>query len=205
MSTEEFPQHASDQPSFPVSHKKKSSFQLNPPLLPGERRSDFQILFDNLSNEIMPRGLIEEIYLYEITWLVWEAMRLRQCKAPIFRANYCAALQPILDDLLRKKNTAYPDVVAEKLALNWFTDKEAKREARSILREFGLTESDVDAEAIRRSLREIEGVDKLLMGVEARRDKALRSIEKHRLSLAQRMRETLKRVREFGGHEETYG
>src|SRR5262245_55668318 len=72
------------------SRKKKSSSRLNQWLLPGERRSDFQILFD-AEQRVMPRGPIEES---------------------------CAALQFILHDLLRKKKTQLCNVVAEKLALN---------------------------------------------------------------------------------------
>ena len=45
---------------------------------------------------------------------------------------------------------------AEALALGWFTDDETKKKVSEILVRFGLDEFDIEAEAIRQSLPDLE-------------------------------------------------
>ena len=49
---------------------------LIPLLLPGEHRDDFQTLLDAISRDIRPAGFIEELYVNDIAWLVWETIHL---------------------------------------------------------------------------------------------------------------------------------
>ena len=119
----------------------------------------------------------------------------------VLRESYCEALKDILEGLFRRRQITCPGLRAEKLAQNWFTEKDAKEEARNLLMEFELDEFDVDAEAVRRSLDDLERVDKLLMANEFRRDKALLSIAAFRSSLAKNLRKSSDRLIEAEANE----
>ena len=125
---------------------------------------------------------------------MWETVRLRRCRGSLVGANYADGLQALLHRLLTKNNIPYADIRARKLALAWFVDKEAKQEVRGILRDFDLDESMIEAEAVRLSFRDLEIIDKLLMGLEARRDKALGCIANYREAFGQQLRETSDRL-----------
>jgi hypothetical protein len=63
-----------------------------------------------------------------------------------------------------------------------------------LLKQFQLDESAIEAEAIRQSATEFEGLDKLLASLEARRNKALRAIAEYRGEFAQRQRNSTGRI-----------
>ena len=128
------------------------------------------------------------------------------CGAQFIRRSWRETARPltsvcgfILEGLFRRKQITCPGLRAEKLAQNWFTEKDAKEEARNLLMEFELDEFDVDAESVCRSLDDLERVDKLLMANEFRRDKALISIAAFRSSLAKNSAE------EFGSADRSRG
>ena len=170
----------------PMRDAHKPFFWSEPPLLRGERAADFQILLDGFSRDIRPRGLIDEIYLVDIVWLTWEIIRLRRCRTPIIKANYFGALQSLLAELIQKPGEFVESAHkrAKELALKWFTTEQGKEEVRKILSRFDLDESVIEAGAIRRSSRDLEGIDKLLVALEARRNKAFACIADYRLSSA---------------------
>ena len=83
---------------------------------------------------------------------------------------------------------------AKRLALEWFTGPGGKEKVTEILAQVGLDESVIEAEAIRHCFRDLEIIEKLLMGLEARRDKALACIAHYRASFARQVRESSVRL-----------
>ena len=75
-----------------------------------------------------------------------------------------------------------------------FTDKKAKKEVAEILRRFHLDESAIEAQAIRSLASEFEILDKRLMSLESRRNRAIRSIAEYRESFARKVREGSGRI-----------
>jgi hypothetical protein len=166
------------------------------PLLITESADEFDALRDAFEREIKPHGIIEHMYVHDISSIVWEILRLRRCKAVIINSAFRSALENLLPQLLRQPGQVEYDVrdEAKGLAHAWFTDKEAKKEVSEILGQFELDESAIEAEAIRRSSSDLELLDRMLTSLESRRDKALCCVAEYRVSLAHQLRESADRV-----------
>ena len=164
----------------------------NTPLLISESEDEFEALRSNLIEEINPRGIIEHMCVADIAEIVWESRRLHRCKAVMINMHYSAALKSLL------RNVLVGDVVdydhAEVLAQTWFTDKKAKKEVAEILRRFHLDESAIEAQAIKSVASELEILDKRLMSLETRRNRAIRNIAEYRESFARKVRESSDRI-----------
>src|SRR5262249_27135698 len=109
-----------------------------PPLLISESAEEFDAVYEALEREIRPRGIIEQMYLADISSIIWEILRLRRCKAVIVNAARRTALQHLLYRLLAVPGADSEE--AEDLALRWFTDREAKKQVAEVLGQFGLDE-----------------------------------------------------------------
>jgi hypothetical protein len=166
------------------------------PLLITESADEFDALRDAFEQEIKPRGIIEQIYVHDISSIVWEILRLRRCKVVIINSVFRSALQNLLEELLGQANEDPFEVgdEAQALAQAWFTDQEAKKQVSELLSQFELDESAIEAEAIRRSSSDLELLDRMLTSLESRRDKALRCVAEYRASLAHRLREGADRI-----------
>jgi hypothetical protein len=166
------------------------------PLLITEAADEFDALRDAFEREIKPQGIIEQMYVHDISLIVWEILRLRRCKVVIINSAFRSALQSLLNQLLTQANKDPFDVgdEAEALAQAWFTDQEVKKQVSEILSRFGLDESAIEAEAIRRSSSDLELLDKMLTSLESRRDKALGCVAEYRASLAHQLRESADRI-----------
>jgi hypothetical protein len=166
------------------------------PLLITESADEFDALRDAFEREIKPRGIIEQMYVHDISSIVWEILRLRRCKAVIINAAFRAALENLLVQLLRQPGQYDYHVrdEAQELAQAWFTDQEAKKQVSQILSRFDLDESAIEAEAIRKSSSELELLDRMLTSLESRRNKALGCVAEYRASLGRQLRESADRI-----------
>jgi len=166
------------------------------PLLITESADEFDALRDAFKQEIKPRGIIEQMYVHDISSIVWEILRLRRCKVVIINAAFRRALENLLEQLLGQTNEDPFEVEdeAEALAQAWFTDQEAKKRVSELLSRVKLDESAIEAEAIRRSSSDLELLDRMLTSLESRRNKALGCVAEYRASLAHQLRESADRI-----------
>jgi|SRR5262249_37517343 hypothetical protein len=168
------------------------------PLLITETADEFDALRDAFEREIKPRGIIEQMYVHDISSIVWEILRLRRCKALIINSAFRSALEALLAQLLRQPGQFEHDRElrnqAEDLAHAWFTDKGAKKLVSEMLSQFNLDESAIEAEAIRKLSADLELLDRMLSSLESRRNKALGCVAEYRASLAHQLRESADRV-----------
>src|SRR5215467_7319275 len=166
------------------------------PLLITESPDEFDAVRDAFEREIKPRGIIEQMYVHDVSSIVWEILRLRRCKVVIINSAFRSALQTLLRQLLRQPGQSEYDVgdEAEALAQAWFTHQEAKKQVSEILAGFDLDESAIEAEAIRRSSSDLELLDRMLTSLESRRNKALGCVAEYRASLAHQLRESADRI-----------
>jgi hypothetical protein len=111
------------------------------PLLITESADEFDALHDAFEQEIKPRGIIERIYVHDISGIVWEILRMRRCKVVIINLALRSALQSLLRQLLRQPGQYEYDVEdeAQTLAQSWFTVQEAKKQVSEILSRFDST------------------------------------------------------------------
>ena len=152
-----------------------------PPLLPNESLVDYEGLKARLRAKVAPRDVIEEIWLRDILDLQWEVLRMRRLKARLLGNSSPAGLESLL---VRR----VPHHAREKLVEAWGRgDKEAIKEVLQILKQMGLNMDDVDAHSLLKRLDPLERIDRMISQAEARRNSALREIEKAREATAKRM------------------
>ena len=166
------------------------------PLLITESPDEFDAVWDAFEREIKPRGIIEQMYVHDISSIVWEILRLRRCKVVIINSAFRSALEHLLVQLLKGPGQYGYEVgdEAQTLAHAWFIDQEAKKQVSEILSRFDLDESAIEAEAIRRSSADLELLDRMLTSLESRRNKALACVAEYRASLAHQLRESADRI-----------
>jgi hypothetical protein len=162
-----------------------------------ESREDFDQVRNTLEQEIRPQGIIEQMYVDDMAYIVWDIRRLRRCKDTIINVAFRTGLERVFDWLfMRTGETEFfnGDEEIEDLALRWFTDPKAKKEVSELLGKFQLDESAIEAEAIRESSRDLEQLDRMLRSLEARRDRALALVVEYRVNLAHQLRESAERM-----------
>jgi hypothetical protein len=179
----------------------KSALLPKPPVLLTESADEFDALQKRLEREIKPQNIIEHMYVADYSTISWEIFRLRRCKVVIVNAAFRSALECLLTQSLIQPGETALDVEeeAQKLAYVWFTDEKAKKKISDILERFGLGESAIEAEAIRRSAPDLELIDRMLTSLESRRTKILRCIAEYRYGLAQQLRETTDHILDSSG------
>jgi len=165
-----------------------------PALTTTESADDYDSLVKSLQQAISPRGFIEHMYVAEMSAIVWEILRLRRCSAAIINTAFRAALKSLLVQLCKNPDEPAPYQESEVLALEWFTDPNAKRQVAEILNKFHLDEAAIEAEAIRSVAADLELLERMLMSLEARRNRALRSIADYRASFAENVQHVSDRI-----------
>jgi hypothetical protein len=158
-----------------------------PALLKGENRRDYERLLNSFALEIKPQTVLELMCMRDIVDLTWEICRLRRYKASIIDCAKKEALAGILANLT---DTGFSfDVVsqAKRMADSYFSGESDKAIVLGILSAHGLDEADVEAEAFRLRVVDLERADRLMVSAVAQRDAALRGIEKVRADLATRL------------------
>jgi hypothetical protein len=79
-----------------------------------ESSAGFDAVRTALEQEIRPRGIIERMYVNDISSIVWEMLRLRRCKTAIINMGFRAALENLLSQLLKNDLTCNQDFLAER-------------------------------------------------------------------------------------------
>ena len=186
---------------------------LGPPLLlKGEDARAYNDLLARISGHLDPSDILEEIWVREIVDLSWENLRWRRDLARFLDAALPTVLEEIIRPLLQDQpaaptrgksftaqiRAAGEALVAEQdLVRRWAQgDEEALKQVDDLLASVNLTMDHVAAKAAARELAKIEQFNRLIANTEWRRNATLREVERHRASLAQKLR------REIGTIEE---
>ena len=176
---------------MPTAGRDNSALILTAPLLMTESKDEFDLLRDALNQEVKPRGFIEQMYVEDIAYLVWEILRLRRSRAAIINFAFRDALTEVVTQLLRKPGQRRLQLTdrPEKLAREWFSDSNVKRQIAGLLRQFNLDETAIEAEGFRKSAYDLERIDRVMVSAEARRDKALVCVAQYRGDFGALLRE----------------
>ena len=158
------------------------------PILLCESEIEFQALRKRLEDEIKPKGIIEEIYVYDIAVLVWDITRLRDCRVSTINKYFGRALELLLGQLLGR------GLKHKTLSGAYFVNEDARTEIYEILARYQLDDSAIIAGAISLAKDQLEQLDKMLATARARFDRSLRSIEEYRVSFADRVRDSAEQV-----------
>jgi hypothetical protein len=166
-----------------------------PPLLPGEREADYVNLIARVVAVARPRDAIEEFLTRDVVDLTWETFRLRRVKAGILKASISTGVERVLDDLGYGPENSFDNT--QNLAKKWAAgDKNARKEVQAALDKAGLTTDEVTAKTVESKLDSFERLDRMLASAEARRNNALREIDRHREALGAAVRQTIDEVQD---------
>ena len=147
-----------------------------PPVLRSEFADEYTSLHQKLVDEIAPQGPIEAVYVEEITALIWDIQRLRNCKVSVIHQMSRRALESILKELLTFNET----IKIQGLVKRWFEDAAGKEAVSEILKRFDLDEFAIEAEAIKLASEQLEWLDRALVSAGSRLDKSLRFVKSYR-------------------------
>jgi hypothetical protein len=161
---------------------------LAPPLIPGEDPANYFALCTRILTDAPPRDFIEQLLAMDIIKLTWEIFRLRRLKAGTLRISVRRGLVGALGNLDHDHSQAASQGRTE-LATGWVRgDPKARERVALKLQIAGLNMDDVMAQTLGENLDTFERVDRMLASAEARRNNALREIDRHRESFATAIR-----------------
>ena len=141
---------------------------------------------DQISAAVGPFDFLEEIWVNDVVNLVWETQRLRRLRAALLQS---AAPQCVYE--------TWPKLgdYSNEIATNWKSrEPDAVAKVDAALAATGLTRDRVMAETLARKLDEVERIDRMVAGAEARRNVALREIDRHRATLGVALRQAADEV-----------
>jgi hypothetical protein len=154
-----------------------------PPILPGESEATYRSLYQRVRHGVEPTDLIEELWARDVTDLFWETLRLRRLKAKLMTIAAHQAAQGNNDVLPHSYTPA-----------DFWPNKPAPvEEVEEGLAAAGLDGETISAHVLLTRLDDFERLDRLIMQTEARRDAALREIDRRRAA-AERLRDAIEEV-----------
>ena len=161
------------------------------PLLPGEGEADYVSLIARVVAVARPRDAIEEFLTRDAIDLTWEILRLRRMKVGLLRASMGSGIESVMRSL------GYNPVSAREIAAGWAAgEKSAKNEVARALQKAQLTIEDVMAKTLEGEIDSFERFDRILASSEARRNNALREIDRHRAALGGAVRQAIDEVQD---------
>ena len=175
-----------------------------------EAKDDLAAVLAQIRQYIEPKDPIEEMYVRDQAHYAWQLMRARRIETAILNNALERALKQILRQILQppidhskyglldgeqlQSDLQQREFQSSKLAHEWLFDAAAKGRVSDLLREAGLDESAIEAEAFCLVADDLEKARRMVKSAEDGRDKALRSIDKHRKNFAKRLRRASDRV-----------
>ena len=155
------------------------------PLIEGEDAGAYDELLVRISTAVRPADIFEEIWVRDIVDLVWEAFRLRRLKACLMTAG---ARKALVKDLAPVVGFAQ----ADGLARGWAARRPGAIAAvEEHLAAAGTALEGIAAQGLCVELGNIERIERMIMAAEARRNAALREIDRHRDALGRKLRQAV--------------
>jgi hypothetical protein len=179
-----------------------------PPLLEGEDAAAYDELLLRVSTAVKPVDILEDIWVRDIVDLTWEVFRLRRLKMNLMTASAYKALVTVLEEIGdideethdSDEETGGPDEMMGDLdnialAKDWARrNPEAIKEVNRILSSAHLTMDAVMAQTLFNNIDHAERIERMSALAEARRNLVLREVDRHRATLGQDLRRTVRHI-----------
>ena len=158
-----------------------------PQLIAGEDRGAYDELLARVCATVKPADIIEQIYVRDFVDCDWDVRRGRRLKVALMATTAWQGLKKVLEPISFE---GWLDLVEA-----WAARKpEAVEEVDRRLAAAGLTIDAVMAQTLCEHLDDIKSIEALIAIAEARRNGALGEIERHRATLALRLRKTAQQI-----------
>ena len=166
------------------------------PLVSADERAGYEELFARIAAHVQPSDPIEEFYVRDIADLTFELLRYRHYKARILESIVPRALEDKLAPFMHGRHRfgsvanygsdgAREPTPAMELVNEWMRgEPKAIKRVTEILELAKFTMEDIRAHALFLELGTIERIDRLTAMAEARRNDAMREVERYRAQLA---------------------
>jgi hypothetical protein len=166
---------------------------LGPPmLLPGEDRDKWEKLNAAVIAAMEPADIIDQIWTRDIVDLESHILQLRRLWTGLLSAGQQQALANVLQPLMSKDMFGVEYAEAELLAMKYLLGRpEAVKEVTGLLEAAGMPWEAVLAKTMAFNAETFELNDRMCMRAEARRDAALREIDRRRTRFGERIRRAL--------------
>jgi len=166
------------------------------PLLPGEMEADYLSVAQRIVAVAQPKDAIEEFLTRDVVDLTWEVFRLRRMKAALLRASASEGVSRILSTTGNDQDS-FDVLEGPDFAQKWASgDASARVEFTKILKKAELTMDEVMAETFAKEIDFLERLDRMLASAEARRNNALREVDRHREALGAAVRRAIDEVQD---------
>jgi hypothetical protein len=172
------------------SPKDLGALFAKPPLVLGESEADYDELLSRTTAAVKPTDTIEALWIKDVVDLVWEAQRLRRLKASLLMGAGQQALKGLLakakdaGELNEVRTFSVPELIRAYAA----REAAVVVEVEMVLLRRGLDIDSMMAQALAERLDDIERINRLIAGADARRNRALNELERRRDSFARRLR-----------------
>ncbi len=185
---------------LPAAHSAAPEIQnypwdLEPPvthraLVLGEDERRYDEFLARVTQAVVPRDVIEDLWVKDVVNEIWEAQRYRRIKASLLK-------MAAKDHLVRILRTAkYPETErpltpdgAHLLTICCLQgDEEAIEQVKDILSDYALDLDSIMARALADCLDAVERIDRLIAGADARREKALSNVDRRREAFSRQLR-----------------
>jgi hypothetical protein len=158
-----------------------------PQLIAGEDRGAYDDFFAKVCATVKPADIIEQIFVRDFVDCDWDVRRGRRLKVALMAATAWQGLKKVLEPISFE---GWLDLVEA-----WAARKpEAIEEVDNRLAAAGLTIDAVMAQTLCEHLDEFRGIEAMIAMAEVRRNAALCEIERHRATLAVRLRQTVQQI-----------
>jgi hypothetical protein len=162
-----------------VERQSMQSLLGSPALIPGEKLVEYEDLLRQVTTSVKPNDIIEEIWVRDVVDLTWEILRMRRLKGGFLTSVQPQGVEHVLGQVLREGPIAAPTLAKEWAA----RDPDAIKKVEDLLSAKGLTMDLTVARALAININVFERIDAVAMNLEARRNAALRELQRHRASL----------------------
>jgi hypothetical protein len=160
-----------------------SNSQSHPPaVFEPEHKGVYDELFARVTKAVAPPDIFEEMWLRDIVDLGFDIYRLRRLKTGLIAANQRRSL---IDTLAPLVKDAKADALAKRFVAR---EAAAVEEVERALHAAGLSMDSVTARSRVANLDSFERIERLIASAEARRNAALRELERYRSAFAERLR-----------------
>jgi hypothetical protein len=171
--------------------------RFDPTALVAASGQQLSVIGNQLRKEIKPKSFIENIYVDDLAYIIWDIRQLREIKNSLIRYEMQPALRAILEHVLTSSDFFHDSQTkakAKTLAAGWYRNKKDQAQVEKILTQFNLNENNIEAEAWRRSNADLDLLERQLTTLETRRDKTLIALANYRDGLAQRLKQKVRQI-----------
>jgi hypothetical protein len=158
-----------------------ASYFLNPPLLSTEARDEYDAMFKALAARLKPQDEIEWLLMGDYLHHSVQIRRWRDAEGDLIdmmrKDSLRAILQSVFDDTVEDRDhwiNSYID--------SWFKNSDGKQSVLRILKNHGLYEGYITAQAMALRLPEVDKIERMIGDFERRRRATMREFEYCRIA-----------------------